>query len=57
MSYGAGRRCGSDSALLWLWHRPASSCNSDLTPSLGTALNAGAALNSKNKTKQKYLML
>ena len=22
MSYGVGRRCGSDPALLWLWHRP-----------------------------------
>ena len=22
MSCGVGRRCGSDSALLWLWHRP-----------------------------------
>ena len=21
MSCGVGRRCGSDSALLWLWHR------------------------------------
>ena len=23
MSCGVGRRCGSDLALLWLWHRPA----------------------------------
>ena len=23
MSCGVGRRCGSDSVLLWLWHRPA----------------------------------
>ena len=23
MNYGAGRRCGSDPALLWLWSRPA----------------------------------
>ena len=23
MSYAIGRRCGSDLALLWLWHRPA----------------------------------
>ena len=23
MRCGAGRRCGSDLALLWLWHRPA----------------------------------
>ena len=23
MSYGVGRRHGSDPALLWLWHRPA----------------------------------
>ena len=23
MSCGLGRRCGSDLALLWLWHRPA----------------------------------
>ena len=22
MSYGVGRRCGSDLALLWLWCRP-----------------------------------
>ena len=22
MSYGVGRRCGSDFELLWLWHRP-----------------------------------
>ena len=22
MSYGVGRRLGSDLALLWLWHRP-----------------------------------
>ena len=22
MSCGVGRRCGSDSELLWLWHRP-----------------------------------
>ena len=25
MSYGVGHRCGSDLALLWLWHRPAAS--------------------------------
>ena len=23
VSCGSGRRCGSDLALLWLWHRPA----------------------------------
>ena len=23
MTYGVGRRRGSDPALLWLWHRPA----------------------------------
>ena len=23
MSCGVGHRCGSDPALLWLWHRPA----------------------------------
>ena len=23
MSYGVGRRCSTDSTLLWLWHRPA----------------------------------
>ena len=22
MSYGIGPQCGSDPALLWLWHRP-----------------------------------
>ena len=37
MSYGAGRRRGSDLVLLWLWRRPAAVAP-NLTPSLGTSI-------------------
>ena len=37
VSYGVGRRHGSDPVLLWLWRRPGG-YSSDLTPSLGTAI-------------------
>ena len=46
-NYSIGHRCGSDLEMLWLWHRPSSS-SSDLTPSMGTSVCTGTALN-KNK--------
>ena len=37
VSCGADHRCGSDPALLWLWHK-ASNCSSNLTPRLETSM-------------------
>ena len=51
MSYGVGRRCGSDTELLWLWRRPGAA---DPIRPLAWELPyaAGASLEKKNK-KQK----
>ena len=51
MSCGVGRRCGSDPALLWLWHRPAATA---LIRPLAWELPyaSGAALK-RQKTKKK----
>ena len=48
MSYGVGRRRGSDMVLLWLWFRPAAAA---LIPPLAweLAYAAGVVLKSKNK--------
>ena len=32
MSCGVGCRCGSDAALLWLWHRPVATAQIQLLP-------------------------
>ena len=49
MSYSVGCRCGSDPALLWLWHRLwRYSANS--TPRLGTSI---CCVCSPKKTKKK----
>ena len=52
MSSGVGRRCGSDLALLWLWHRPAG-----VTPIRPLAWEppyaVGMALKSKKRKKEK----
>ena len=53
MSCGVGHRCGSDLALLWLWHRPVAMVP---TGSLawGPPYAVGAALkDKKQKQKQK----
>ena len=51
MSCGVCRRCGLDPALLWLWHRLATTAL--IRPLAWEPLDAvGAALKSKNKTKQ-----
>ena len=57
MSYGVGRRCSSDPALLWLWCRPVASA--PIRPLAWEPPHAmGAALEKakrpkQNKTKQK----
>ena len=53
MSYGVGRRCGSDPMLLWLWHRQVATA---LIRPLGwePPCAAGAALEkAKKQNKQK----
>ena len=46
MSFGVGRRCGSDLAMLWLWHRMAAVAL--IRPLAWEPLyDAGAALKSK----------
>ena len=51
MSYGVGRRCGSDLLLLWLWCRPAAT--GPIEPlAWEPPYAAGVALKSKTKTKQ-----
>ena len=52
MCYGVGARCGSDSALLWLWCRP-SNYSSDLNPSLGTFICHRCGPKGKKERKQK----
>ena len=52
MSCGVGRRCGSDPALLWLWHRPVDTAPiQPLTSEPPYA--AGAALENTKKKKKK----
>ena len=51
MSCGVGCRCGSDLALLWLWHRLAAVAL--IRPLAWEPPHvSGVALKSKNKTKQ-----
>ena len=52
MNCGVGLRCGSDLALLWLWHRLAAVA---LIPPLAwePPYSTGAALKSKKKKKIK----
>ena len=52
MSCGAGRRCGSDPMLLWLWHRPAAVAPIQLL-AWEPPYAAGAALKRKRKKKKK----
>ena len=49
MSCGIGCRCGLDPALLWLWHRPASSYSSNSTTSLGTSMCCGCSPKKRKK--------
>ena len=51
MSYGVGRICKSDLALLWLWHRLAAVADS--TPSLGTSRCHGCRPKKKERKKEK----
>ena len=44
-----------DPALLWLWCRPASSCSSDLTPSLATSVCFRCGPENKKKIQTKLL--
>ena len=53
MNCGIDHRCGSNLALLWLWCRPAASCNSDSTPSPGTSYATGTALKRKKREREK----
>ena len=56
MSYGIGRRHGSDLALLWLWHRlTATSLIQPLAWELPYA--TGAALKKKKKMTKLYIEL
>ena len=52
MSYGVGRRCGPDLALLQLWHRPAA--RALIQPLAWELPYAAPAALKKNKIKQKY---
>ena len=52
MSCDIGRRCGSDPALLWLWHRPAATAR--IRPLAWEPLYAtGTALEKSKKKKKK----
>ena len=53
MSYGVGRRCGSDPVLLWLWHPSAGNCSCNSSPSLGTSTCCRYSLKKKKKKKKK----
>ena len=54
MSSGVDRRCGSDPALLWLWHRLVATA--PMGPLAGEPpYAAGAAL--KRKKERKYMSL
>ena len=51
MSCGVGRRCGSDSELLWLWHRPAATA--PIWPlCCGSSPRNGKKTNKTNKQKK-----
>ena len=55
MSCGVGYRCGSDLALLWLWHRPAATA--PIRPlSWEHPYATGAALKGKKDKKKKKSM-
>ena len=56
MSCGAGHRCGSDLALLWLWHRPAATAL--IRPLAWEPPYAmGVDLKRQNKKQKKTMML
>ena len=48
IQHGMGHRCGSNTALLRLWHRP-SSCSSDSIPRLRTSICHGCSPLKKKK--------
>ena len=58
-SYGVGRRCSLDPALLWLWLRPAATVQIQTTPAwelpyvVGTALKRKKNKNKNNNNKTK----
>ena len=59
MSYGVGRRCGLDSTLLWLWHRPAATVLTgplarESPYAMGAASKAEKPKSQKAKKKIKY---
>ena len=55
MSCGVGRRCSSDPALLWLWHRP--EAKAPIRPLAWEPPYAeGAALEKAKRKKKKNLM-
>ena len=56
MSYGVGRRCGSDPALLWLWHKPAATALIG-PPAWEPPYAAGVALKrQKDEKPNKFLL-
>ena len=57
MSCGVGRRCGSDSALLWLWSGPAAvALIGPLAWEPPYAAGATQEMAKKTKKKKKYLI-
>ena len=55
MSCGVGRRCGSDPALLWLWHRLAATA--PIRPlAWEPPYAAGAALEKAKKKRKKEML-
>ena len=52
MSCGVGRKCGSDLALLWLWHRPAATAPVQ-SLALESPYATGVALKRQNKKLKK----
>ena len=53
MSYGVGRRCGSDPELLWLWYRPAAAAAPIWSLAREFPYAMGVALKRKEKKKKK----
>ena len=51
VSCGVGRRCGSDPALLWLWHRPAATAV--IRPLAWEPLEKAKRKKKQKKTKKK----
>ena len=56
MSGGVGRRCSSDLALLWLWHRPAATAPiGPLAWELPYAIHAALKRQKNGKKKEMHL--